>query len=192
MVHIELPPHIISLWAVHLANGDAVLHYPPRQIPEIDKLMRDAMKPKTSRSNWRSQTSRNAVDLPVNVLLNVSRQSAEPATPVRRHDSAKASLNAFTPISTFTARDYTGNALLAYLEWMETKYDDSEYVDAFDTLRKKKIGLDLLKRLSVDDLLKWCPSLSPGTAMRIIECLSDWKATLNVSTSLFCNDETDF
>jgi hypothetical protein len=154
--------------------------------------MRDALKPKTSRSNWRSETSRNAVDLPVNVLLNVSRQSAEPATPVRRHDSVKASSNAFTPISTFTARDYTGNALLAYLEWMETKYHDSEYVDAFDTLREKKIGLDLLKRLTVDDLLKWCPSLSPGTAMRIIGCLSDWKATLNVSTSLFCSDGTDF
>jgi hypothetical protein len=192
MVHINLPPHIITLWAAHIVNGDAVLHYPPRQIAEIDKLMRDAMKPRPPKWNSRSETSRNAVDLPVNVLLNVSSQSAEPATPIRRNDSVKASLHAFTPISMYTAKDYTGDALLAYLEWLERKYNDSEYVEAFDKLRAKKIGVDLLNKLTVDDVLKWCPSLSPGTAMHIVKCLSDWKASLNVSTSLFCNDGTDF
>ena len=89
---------------------------------------------------------------------------------------------------------YNHDGLYTFMHWLQEKYGDDDFENAFTKLRGSRIGLDLLPNITEAILIDRL-DITLGTALRIIKDFKEWKASLKVRT-LFtqkspCNDEID-
>jgi len=89
---------------------------------------------------------------------------------------------------------YNHDGLYTFMHWLQEKYGDDDFENAFTKLRGSRIGLDLLPNITEAILIDRL-DITLGTTLRIIKDFKEWKASLKVRT-LFtqkspCNDEID-
>jgi hypothetical protein len=196
MVHINLEPHILTLWAVQIVAGTAVPCGLPTHIAEFEKLVRDAFYPPAKKKKAGQQLDSNSgfqgdVHVHNHTTINNVPSPATPCNPKKLRGPA----NIFSPIQGFTAKDYKTRGLIAFVEWCEAEYQDEEgeFREAYIQLCEKKVGLDVLNHLSADDLINGC-KVQYGTAWRIVKGYPEWRAFLKVlnpdstMTKLICSN----
>jgi len=64
------------------------------------------------------------------------------------------------------------------LTWCKDSFEDDEFMKTYERLRDQKIGVDLLEKIKVLDLMREC-DITLGTAVRMTTSLSDWLDTLS-------------
>lgn len=62
--------------------------------------------------------------------------------------------------------------------WCKNNFEDDEFMETYERLRDQKIGVDLLEKIKVSNLMKEC-NITLGTAVRMTTSLSDWLDTLS-------------
>jgi hypothetical protein len=154
LIHINLEPHIVSLWASKIVEGSAVLVGLPTHVEEFEKLIREALYPTKKKAGSHYSSSNGAFQGDVHVhnhtTVNVP-SIKEPATPCDTKKPRKLpSTSICSPIHGFTAKDYKRRGLMAFIEWCEETYEDEEgdFRQAYTQLCEKKVGLDVLSDLS--------------------------------------------
>ena len=108
--------------------------------------------------------------------------------------ATKPPADLMSPIPGFEPKDYNHDGLYAFMHWLQEKYGDDDFENAFTKLRGSRIGLDLLPNITEAILIDRL-HITLGTALRIIKDFKEWKASLKVRTlftqKLPCNDEID-
>jgi hypothetical protein len=68
----------------------------------------------------------------------------------RRHSTILAIKS--SPIPGFEVPEYNSKGLYAYLQWCTERFADCEFMDAYESLAKEKMGIDLILAVSALDL----------------------------------------
>ena len=82
-----------------------------------------------------------------------------------------------SPIPGFEPKDYNHNGLYTFMRWLQEKYGDDDFEDAFTKLLASRIGLDLLPNITEAILIDRL-HITLGTALRIIKDLKNGKHRL--------------
>jgi len=156
----------------------ACLAYPPRHIREVDAMMNAAFNnpakklqrsPSISGSDSSSSHGRGPI-----ITYNLAPQSSSDCLippPGRRRPEPSSPLRGIDP------KDYSDHGLLVFMEWLDDKYADSDFLRAYEKLKAKKIGVDLLGSISAECLSDRCDIIY-GTALRMVEAYPIWKESL--------------
>ena len=190
-VHIELDPQTISIWAHEMEKKEhATVMYPPRYIKEIDKMMMAAFAmhqrrgPQLNRRRSRDSTISSASSgfAPV-IHYNLAPPASMdlPTCPSTPPMATKPPADLMSPIPGFEPKDYNHDGLYAFMHWLQEKYGDDDFEDAFTKLHGSRIGLDLLPNIT-EAILIDRSHITLGTALRIIKDFKEWKASLKVRT----------
>jgi hypothetical protein len=185
IVHINLETHIISKWASLIITGDAVVHGPPCNVEEFDKLVNDAMNPKKNKSSnsdmqqGHSQLGHGALP---QVIYNYNMAPTHPSphseTPSPKTSPRARFASLLSPIHGIDPKDYNTTGLEEFIDYCFAPYGyDDDYYEVLHSLQEQKIGVDLLKDVDINILKSEC-GLKHGIAMRIVKCYPIWKASL--------------
>jgi hypothetical protein len=193
---MDLGPTDISLWGALVAKGDgsACISYPPMQIPEFHrKFSRDGMKfnTRSPRNSPASEASFQHLGSPIHITCNIA--ASETSTPPTLSPAPTVAPMAAPPgaeVEAETSRvfgydphEYNQEGLMGFMEWLTAKYQDNEFVnDSYYRLQEKKLGIDLLKDITSDVLVKEC-DITLGTAFRIVKGYMAWQKTLDKSNT---------
>ena len=82
-----------------------------------------------------------------------------------------------SPIGMYSPKDYYNAALRDYTNWCARKYGDDEFTEAFLSLQKHKLGVDLIEETEVQTLISLSKVLH-GTAVRLRNNIEKWIETL--------------
>jgi hypothetical protein len=133
--------------------------YPLRYIKEIDLMMITAFASNqcrrgsiTWRSSFESSVSSTGGYAPV-ITYNLAPSSTatssiQPSTPPPKRLADIAS-----PIPGFSTTDYNHDGLRTYMDWLQDKYNDDDFDNAFNKLCAVRIGLDLVANISEEMLI---------------------------------------
>jgi hypothetical protein len=187
IIHINLETDIMSKWATLIMTGDAVVHGPPCNVEEFDKLITNAMNSKEKKSSnsefstefsmHQGQSGHGAPQVVYNYNM------APTPSPCSETPSLKTSpkthfLSLLSPIHEIDPKEYNTTGLEAFMDYCYEKYGDYEFLEALHSLQEKKLGVDLLKDVDANILKSEC-GLTHGTALRIIKCYPVWKESLS-------------
>lgn len=180
-VHVELTPRFIDAWAGEIKAGRATISQPPRYVEEIDKACNAALlRPQTrgrqvDSSTARMQTQGYAPVIHYNIQPPSSeiRSSPRPTTPppVQCYD-------AWSPIPGYVPKDYTQDALKAFLSYLSEKYENPRFIDSYGKLRENDIGVDLLSGPNIARIITEVCEISSGMALRMVKDYPSWKRSL--------------
>jgi hypothetical protein len=192
--HFNLEPKHISLWAAQLVLKDAVMAYPPCQIPEFDELLQSKSKKKSNTSriaNIAHSSESHVAVPPINVVCNFPSSNGgivDPATPSSYKSKARI---APSPVRGVQPEDYNGSGLIAFLKWCQVKYKDDAFVgDVFEKLQIEGVGVDTFKAGITASTLKNECKIKFGDADRLVTSFPSWEE--EVITFEFCIHETDW
>ena len=77
----------------------------------------------------------------------------------------------------YSLKDYYNTVLRDYMNWCACKYGDDEFTEAFLSLQKQKLGVDLIEETEVQ-ILTSLGKVSRGTAVRLRNNIEKWTETL--------------
>ena len=80
-------------------------------------------------------------------------------------------------IGMYSPKDYYNATLRDYMNWCARKYGDDEFTEAFLSLQKHKLGVDLIEETEVQTLIS-LGKVSCGTAVRLRNNIEKWTETL--------------
>jgi len=182
-VHVEMTPTFIDLWAGQIKDKKATLTQPPRDIEEIDKAINAALlRPSTRGRQVESSTARShnrdgyAPVIHYNMYPPSSSNETPslPSTPPR----VQAASAIFSPVPGYCAKDFTKDALKAYLSHLADKYEEPRYAAAYAKLQENDIGIDLLGEPNMVTTIRDVCNVSHGIAVRIVKEYVSWKESL--------------
>ena len=179
--HIHLSPAELGIWATAIIHEAATISCPPRSV-EFDKILNPKKKggstAKTTPQNveiHEDHVNSNKPIIHYHMLpptIAAAPRQEEPTPKKKRRRSSIHALKS-SPIPGFEVPEYNSKGLLAYLKWCTDKYHDCEFMDAYGSLSKHKMGIDVILAVTALDLHKVC-DISFGTAIRIIHCYPKW------------------
>lgn len=186
-VHVELTPRFIDLWAGAIKRGHATVRQPPRDIEEIDMACNAAiLRPATRGRLVESSAARTQSQGYAAPIINYNIQ---PPTPYLAHPTTpppQPRYQAISPIPGYTPKDYTHDALKAFMGYLKDKYDEPRFVcEIFDKLQANDIGVDLLKGENIEAKLQDKCGLTIGFASRIVTEYPEWKQSLKDVRSIY-------
>lgn len=182
-VHVELTPRFIDAWAGEVKAGRATVFQPPRYVEEINKACNAALlRPQTRGRQADSSAARmqtqgyapiihyNIQPLPSSDMRNISPCPRTPP-PVHCYD-------ALSPISGYAPKDYTQDAMKAFITYLSERYEDPRFVDILEKLREHNIGVDLLSGPNIARTISEVCEISSGMALRMVKDYPGWKRCL--------------
>ena len=192
-VHVDLTPTFIDLWAGQIKEKKATLTQPPRDIEEIDKALNAALlRPSTRGRPVQASTARTqnhhdgyAPVIHYNITGPSSSNERVPSALLSTPPRVQATSAVFSPVPGYCAKDFTKDALKAYLSYLADKYEDPRYAEAYPRLQESDIGVDLLSEPDMVNTIRDICDISHGVAMRIVKEYSGWKQYLKNVRSIY-------
>jgi len=177
--HIRLSSGDLGIWATAIINDAATLSCPPHTV-EFDKILYPKKKlpaPTQNIAHVHEDPNKPIIHyhlLPPTIAATAPTQedSSSPKKK-RRRSTTTLSMIRSSPIPGFEVLEYNSKGLYAYLQWCTKKYGDCEFMDAYESLAKEKMGIDVMLAVSALDLHSVC-KITFGTAVRIIHCYPKW------------------
>jgi hypothetical protein len=167
----------LGIWATAIVNNAATLTCPPHG-PEFNKIIYGSSNASSIKKS-EIITSANSTALPPIIHYNLAPSSGSnifTSPPRKRQRRSIIQINS-SPIGSYAPHEYYRSALRDYTSWCAKKYEDDEFIEAFQQLQKEKIGIDLIEKISIEILTAKC-GLTHGTAERIKENFCKWKMIL--------------
>ena len=147
---IPLDGVLLNIWTEQIVNGQATKTNAP-QAPEFWQIKESAKAKSFPR--YRGKSVPHAARIPVapNVYVHVSDRETRypPQTPRRSENPPECS-----PVRGFDPWQYNNEGLSAYLEYLRVRFQDDDFIEAFDILSEQKIGIDIFKRCTTKDMKK--------------------------------------
>lgn len=174
--HIQLSSGDLGVWSMAIINEAATMSCPPRTV-EFEKVLHPRKRNKTETPPpqivelYEDPVQANKPI--IHYHMNAPTISAQPDTPKKkRRRSTIITINS-SPIPGFEVPEYNSEGLCAFLRWCTEKYKDCEFIDAYESLAREKMGIDIMLSVAAIDLHKVC-NIPFGTAVRIIGCYPKW------------------
>src|ERR1700694_3838713 len=124
MVHINMEPHLLTVWATLIIEGTAVPQGLPTHVTEFEKLVREAFYPSKKKKPRQHSGSSGTFQGDVHVHNHINNVPV-PVTPCESKKSRKPT-SIFSPIHGFTVKDYKRRGLMAFMEWCEESFEDED------------------------------------------------------------------
>jgi len=186
--HIRLSSADLGIWAMAIINEAATMSCPPRTI-EFERILH----PKKRKEPTLAKPAPEVIEIhedPVQAnkpiihyhMLPPAMSAPTLETPKKKRRYSRTLAVKSSPIPGFEVREYNSTGLYAFLEWCTNENGDYEYLDAYESLAKQKLGLDLILAITPMDLCTVC-QIPYGTALRIIHFYPKWLLELKSAQS---------
>lgn len=177
--HFKLDSRDLGDWATAMLNGCAALVCPPRTA-EFNALL-NGKRNSTKKGNFTpSESSHGAI---VQNFYNYQPQGdSTPSKP----SIVTSSNAAVTPLRGISPAEYSDSALRQFLAFLEARFNDGKFNEAFNILQANDIGVDHIRdagKSSKDkkEIIQMLMDvgLSPGLSWRIVKGFNDWRASIS-------------
>jgi len=158
------------------------LDYPPRS-HEFNAILEKHLKTRSKKtchdyhdSSFDDEHRRQQTIKVINVTASVNRSSRRHSDP---YASPVKSTKLITPVYNillrrgYTHAEFNNRVLSDYCQWLDGKYPGANFGGSFDSLKRDKIGGDLLCDVDSVFLITHC-NIPPGDALRIIKESKTW------------------
>jgi hypothetical protein len=188
--HIEFDGRHLSIWASAILASKAYLDQYPIHIQEFAELW----ERKEGKGQKKGTNLTTTADSDRSIIVTVNNQlpahPEPPSTPIQKPRNVVYP----SPVPGVAKRDYSGDGLLKFLDWVDEEYGTFSRDFTYEALRRGDIGLDHLKlRIDPKEIEKEC-GLKYSAAMRLLHAYGEWDLVQRkmVFNSGLCKHGTDF
>jgi hypothetical protein len=174
--HIPLENNDLDEWATAILNDAATVTNPPRSLEFEDRLKRARQKLATVETTSSSST---VPVIHVHNHVNNSAVGNESLSPPTQH--VRPLHLTHSPLKGVEPKNYNGVALESFLKRCSEYYEDPDYLDSFEAMKRDKIGVDLFKdalkcKMEMESLLKDLQKcgIKSADARRMVKAFALW------------------